>query len=341
MDIIKDTSSMETELETEACFSNFNLNNVGEDWQVQTEETTTEAPRLCNYISVSTQTVLSLQRSQLISYSFLSDRQLKHLSGFYQNEFKLICDFFKTAERHYNCALHMEDEILLTLMKLRHNYYYRSLEMLFDVSNRIVPKIVNFWVNHIYVLLKSVNFWATKCKRSDEEYDIIIDCTEIPIEKSNDPVIQQATYSQYKSTNTFKVLVGCTEYGAVTYVSDVYGGCISDRRIIEESGFLNLLQKNNYVLADRGFDISDLLENKGVHLNIPPFKTKKQLSELDVAKTRAIANRRILIEQLNGLAKKNRIIVDRMPVHMWSMANQIIYICFMLTNFRKSIIWLK
>ncbi|XP_031359312.1 uncharacterized protein LOC116182892, partial [Photinus pyralis] len=104
-----------------------------------------------------------------------------------------------------------------------------------------------------------INFWDLKtCKHG--QYTIVLDCTEFRIERSGDPLIQQATYSSYYGTNTFKVLIGGTENGEIAFVSDVYGGSITDRKISHISGILDLLKEADYVLANRGFDISDLLE---------------------------------------------------------------------------------
>lgn len=170
------------------------------------------------------------------------------------------------------------------------------------------------------------------------QYRIILDCTEFRIARSSDPIIQQTTYSTYYSANTFKVLIGGTENGEVGFVSNVYGGAISDRQITEESGLLDLLQKGNFVMADRGFDISDRLEEKGVILNISPFKRGMQMSVEDIMKTRAIANRRIVIENLIGVAKKNKILFDRIPNVLWPIINEIVYNCFMFTNFKNCIV---
>ena len=48
-----------------------------------------------------------------------------------------------------------------------------------------------------------------------------------------------------------------------------------------KSGPLDLLEAGNSVMADRGFTITDLLEMKGVTLNIPLMKVNDQLSETD------------------------------------------------------------
>ena len=72
-------------------------------------------------------------------------------------------------------------------------------------------------------------------------------------------VSQSETYSTYKSHNTAKGLVGITPDGALTFVSDLYGGHCSDKIIVEHCGIPKLLEEGDSVMADRGFEIRDLL----------------------------------------------------------------------------------
>ncbi|XP_062586714.1 uncharacterized protein LOC134248321 [Saccostrea cucullata] len=74
--------------------------------------------------------------------------------------------------------------------------------------------------------------------------------------------------------NTFKALVAVTPSGAFMFVSNLWGGNVSDRYITEHSGFLDLVKPGDEVMADRGFLIRDLLLERRATLNIPPF-TKK------------------------------------------------------------------
>ena len=48
------------------------------------------------------------------------------------------------------------------------------------------------------------------------------------------------------------------------------GGNASDKQIVKESGLLDLLEKGDSVMADKGFLIQDLLDPLGVTLNMPP-----------------------------------------------------------------------
>ena len=84
--------------------------------------------------------------------------------------------------------------------------------------------------------------------------------------------MQSSTWSQYKHQNTAKFLVVCTPNGAVSYLSPLYVGSISDVELTRVSGFLTKLENKPgiSIMADRGFTIKDLLSKLGVELNIPP-----------------------------------------------------------------------
>ena len=65
---------------------------------------------------------------------------------------------------------------------------------------------------------------------------IIIDVTEFAIAKLVNPDVQSATWSSYKNRNTLKILVGCTPNGALSFLSDVIGGPVSDKELTRKSG---------------------------------------------------------------------------------------------------------
>lgn len=65
--------------------------------------------------------------------------------------------------------------------------------------------------------------------------------------------------------------MGITPSGAFTFISELWSGSTGDRKIVQESGLIDLLQAGDHVMADRGFNIRNLLTRIGVKLNIPPF----------------------------------------------------------------------
>ena len=88
---------------------------------------------------------------------------------------------------------------------------------------------------------------------------VIIDCTEIRTQQLSFFFLNSQLY---KRTNTFKCLLGITPHGAVTFISALYTGCISDVEITKLSGFLDLVEPGDDVMADKGFAIRKLLAEK-------------------------------------------------------------------------------
>lgn len=92
---------------------------------------------------------------------------------------------------------------------------------------------------------------------------IIIDTTELFIEKPSDLALQSIMWSNYKSHNTLKGLIGISPFGCVTFVSELWAGSISDVELTEKSGLLDLLEVGDSVMAYEGFTIGDLLAQRG------------------------------------------------------------------------------
>ena len=67
-------------------------------------------------------------------------------------------------------------------------------------------------------------------------------------------------WSNYKDHSTIKYLIGIRPNGAISYISDSYGGRASDILIVKNSGFLNFLQPCDQVMADRRFKTQDIFE---------------------------------------------------------------------------------
>ena len=80
---------------------------------------------------------------------------------------------------------------------------------------------------------------------------------------------QSELYSEYKSHNTLKGLFGISPNVWVTFLSSLYRGSISEREIVEENHFVDLLEQGDLIMADRGFGIQDLLATKHAQLFIP------------------------------------------------------------------------
>ena len=98
-------------------------------------------------------------------------------------------------------------------------------------------------------------------------------------------------FSSYNNHITLKGWVGILPGGAITFISQLYTGHISDREIATRSGFLNLpFDRGDSVMADKGFTVEGFLP-LGVSLNIPPFLGNKgQMSPEEVVEAQSIAS---------------------------------------------------
>ena len=101
----------------------------------------------------------------------------------------------------------------------------------------------------------------------------IIDCTEMFIETPKDPRLKATTWSDYKHHQTLKVLVSILPCGLFNFVSEGWGGRTSDVAFTRESGFYDILEYDDHVMADKGFTIAEDLLIRHCRLHIPPAHT--------------------------------------------------------------------
>lgn len=167
---------------------------------------------------------------------------------------------------------------------------------------------------------------------------VIIDCTELKIQKPTGPSAQKVTWSNYKSSNTFKLLVGISPTGAFTFVSQLWSGGVSDRHITMKSGLIDKLEPNDDCMADRGFNIRDLVTKRRATLNIPPFSKGKQLSVKACTQTRRIAAVRIHVERAIQRLKNFKVLQGVLPLSLAFVADQTVTVCACLCNLMKPLV---
>ena len=102
---------------------------------------------------------------------------------------------------------------------------------------------------------------------------VIIDFFEIFIDRPSNLSARASTWSNYKHHNTSKVLLGIAPQGVVSFVSECWGGRVSDKHLTEHSGILKKLLPGDIVLADRGFDIAESVAMMQAQLHIPEGET--------------------------------------------------------------------
>ena len=134
------------------------------------------------------------------------------------------------------------EELFITLCRLRVNIPEKVLSDSYGISMSEISRIFATCKDFLSSRLVQLPIWATKeivQKTMPESFKskypltrTIVDYTETFIEKPSCFRAQAETYSTYKSHNTVKGLVGISPHGAVTFVSELYGGHCSDKMIV-------------------------------------------------------------------------------------------------------------
>ena len=129
--------------------------------------------------------------------------------------------------------------------------------------------------------------------------------------------------------------------GALTLVSELYDGSISDKEIVRKSGILEkeLWSPGDIVMADRGFTIEGDLKELNVDLNIPSFLGGgAQLTTAEVKESQTIVSVRIHVECAIQRVQKLEVIRNEMPLTLHGSANQLWTVCCLLRRFLPPLI---
>ena len=202
--------------------------------------------------------------------------------------------------------LSLETELFLVLMKLRLDLLQTDLAYRFDVSPGKVSQIFITWIKLLSKQLGVFIIWPSKSqvrktlpqcfKKLYSKVRTIIDCTEIYTETPSSLDSHCLLWSDYKHHTTIKILICITTNGVISWVSPVYGGRTSDAYIVRDSGFLDLLEPYDQIMADRGFKIKTYLALKQCTLAIPTRAASGcQMVSRDVKETSTVANVRTLL----------------------------------------------
>ena len=262
------------------------------------------------------------------------------------------------AKKRHNIRarkLSMFEEYLMTMVRIRLGLECKTLSFIFGVHYSTLSKTFTTWINVLYTIVKPTLVWPSRAvvkkhmprqfRRRYPETRAIIDCTEVFVKKPMNTQAQAKTWSSYKSHNTFKALVAVNPNGAFTFVSSFWSGNVSDRHITKESGFLDLIEAGDEIMADRGFTIRDLLLERKARLNMPPFTRAcasrpkgRKLTSNEISKTRQIATLRIHVERAIRVLKNYKILSGNIDLSMKPLLDQILVLCAAFANMQGPLI---
>ena len=220
------------------------------------------------------------------------------------------------------------------------------------VSSPTISRIFVTWANFLYLWFREEFPYPSReqvqnCMPAkflhifgSDKIRQIIDCTEIQMEKGSEPQAARCCWSEYKHRYTVKLLAAISPVGAFTWVSEAFGGRISDGQIIEASEWLDLIEELDQILADKGFNINARLADKFAHCEAPPKKyTSQDFTDYENASTAIIAQMRMHVERAFGRLKlKCRYFDGILPITSIDLVGRLFYVCAMFMNYKAELV---
>ncbi|KAK6168738.1 hypothetical protein SNE40_019923 [Patella caerulea] len=255
------------------------------------------------------------------------DKKIQFYTGLPNiSTFNAIFETIKNDSLPKKKGLSEQNELFLTLIRIKRNLTVSDLGYRFGVSPSFVTRVFHKWLDLMYIHLGGLVMWPESdvmelpdVFRNDrfKKTRCVIDCSEIFLESPTGLKPRAQTFSNYKRHNTVKFLVGISPTGAIIFLSKCYGGRASDKQITMESGFLDKLLPGDVVLADRGFTMVEEFAYRQAKLEFPHFtKGKTQLSAKEVEESRQLSRARIHVERVIGRMKDFEILQGTLPITM-------------------------
>ena len=288
-----------------------------------------------------------------------NDEKVLFFTGLPTYQILLVLFTFLSPHLPVKKSLDKFKQLMLTLMRLRLNVSTTFLSYAFNISIATASRIVTDVIDVMFIRMKPLIIWPERehlqktmpmqfRKHFGKKCAVIIDCFEVFIERPSNLIARAETWSSYKHHNTVKFLIGITPQGTVSYISNAWGGRVSDKYLTENCGFLDNIVPGDLVLADRGFNIQATLGCIMAHVKIPAFtRGKSQLAPVDLETTRKIAHVRIHVERVIGsVRQKYTILGGILPIDFlmckdsdgYCTIDKIGLVCCALVNLCPSIV---
>lgn len=234
------------------------------------------------------------------------------------------------------------DEFFLFMVHLSVGLKQQDLAHRFNIHQSTVSRIITTWANFLYTILGSVRIWMSeeevKAHLPNEFQDypdtqVVIDCTELRCQTPSSLLLQSEVFSTYKSHCTFKGLIGMAPHGAITFVSSLYAGSVSDKELFKQSGIVSLLKHGMAIMVDKGFLVDDCVPCKVYR---PAYLSKReQMSADEVRETQSIARLRVHVERLIRRVKQHKLFDTVIPLSITGSINQLYTVVCLLVNYQN------
>ncbi|XP_074546650.1 uncharacterized protein LOC141805465 [Halichoeres trimaculatus] len=286
-----------------------------------------------------------------------NDKKVKILTGLPTFSVLMILFDFVAPFLKDDSGMTPFQQFMLTLIKLRLNFTFDFLSYYFSVDLITVSKLFKHCISVMHCrLVPILVIWPDResfkktlpCVFRNTPYEktvCIIDCFEIFIEK---PINLSALHPVHESLHTIKYLIAICPQGMISFVSNGWGGCTSDKFITEQSNFLCNLLPEDLVLAYQSFTFNKNAQSSQPETKISAFTPgKEQLEPVRLKGTRSLPSLKKHIKKVIGLLRlKYTILQGSVPIDFMfidkendvTCLDKIVNVCCALTNVCESVV---
>lgn len=205
----------------------------------------------------------------------------------------------------------------------------------FGIDQTTVSRIITMWANFLYHLLGGKSLWLSgevvQAQLPAEfasypDTQVVLHCTEIYCQTPSDLLLQSEVFSTYKSSSTFKAMIGMAPHGAITFISSLFDGSMSNREIFKQSGIISVLHPDMAIMVDNGFLVDNLAPCKVYR---PAFLSgKNQISPQN-------AHLKVHIECCIRRVKENKLFDRVFPVSVYGIMEELFSVACYLVNYQN------
>jgi cell division septum initiation protein DivIVA len=273
-------------------------------------------------------------------------KQTKRLLGIDYNELEQIIEQGKIAHQNQkeetekkkirinragggnHPKLSEEQQIVLTLIYLRHNLSFQLLGLLFEVSESTAHNLFDYWQRLLQrelpcSLLEHVKKFPeeiTEIKTELTHYELLVDSSEQAIERPSDYQTQQKYYSGKQKRHTMKSqFIVLPELQDIVDVVVGQAGATSDIKIWRDSQIR--FDNHQLYIGDKAY--------VGEPQIITPHKQPKnqELTEAEKSENKVISSQRIFVEHLIRVVKIFKIMQERFRLKRTRYKSILLTIC--------------
>lgn len=294
-------------------------------------------------------------------------RQFRDCTAMDRHEFDQLCAdaesyYLEAHERSYEQYVlesvteppkfkHLSDALFFVLFQKKNDLVYGALGATFDMDGSSAHLNYNKFNLLLEQVLEKKKVMPMREATDEKEFanhvseaeELLVDGTEMPIERPSDNDNQRVMYSGKKKRHTDAAVVISDPQRYIYFVSQLYEGSTVDIEVLrgEFTPGGNWF-KDKTVSVDLGYvGVQKDYEFGTLHIGIKRPRRKKktdpkiEFTEAQKAHNKAVSSRRIYVEHAIGEMKRYRVLINRSRIRCYRRKNHELGICAGLANYKN------